>query len=40
METDHVNFIISKGGQRIGVLGRLRMNLTIDAANELLYVNL
>ena len=32
---DHVRYVISKAGKRIGVLGRLRKNITIHAALEL-----
>ena len=32
---DHVRYVISKVGKRIGVLGRLRRNITIHAAFEM-----
>ena len=35
MERDHVCYVISRGGKRVGVLGRLRKNITIHAALEM-----
>ena len=32
---DHVRYVISKVGKRVGVLGRLRRNITIHAAFEM-----
>ena len=32
---DHVRYVISKVGKRVGVLGRLRRNIAIQAAFEM-----
>ena len=32
---DHVRYVISKVGKRVGVLGHLRRNITIHAAFEM-----